>query len=188
MVGLEVSGLLQRANGPPSVQVLSADHLHTPCHLRLAPVHPCPPLAHLSLMQVRNRPSPLVPLAGQLANGQTQAPWPKQSPPGAPQGGVAAPRRVCVTHSHFWAKIVTLDSPRPHSHFWAKIVTPSSPPVHPPPTYDAHLVNRGKQRLRKGVHRVSGCWSLGLGVSRPKPIGDYGYLWILILIHIRPNP
>ena len=108
-------------------------------------------------MQVRKGPNPLVSLAVQLANGQTQAPWPKQSFPEPPQGGVLAARRVCVTHSHFWTKIVTLTHPQ---------LTPSSPPAHPqltpgppPPTYDAHLVNRGTQRLRKSVY---GCLAVGL--------------------------
>jgi hypothetical protein len=104
-----------------------------------------------------------------------------------PPGGVLAARKVCVTHSHFWAKKVTLTHLGPPHIFGPK----KSPPAHPHPplsTYDAHLVNRGTQRLRKSVHRVSGCWSLGAGVSRPKPIGSYGYPWILILIHIRPNP
>ena len=97
---------------------------------------------------------------------------------GPPRGGVRPPQGM--------RNPFTFLGQNTHPEF-----TPSSPRVHPfSPTffYDAHLVNRGTQRLRKGVHRVSGCWSLGTGVSRPKPIGDHRYLWILILIHIRHNP
>ena len=96
---------------------------------------------------------------------------PTAGPPGPPQGGVPEPRRVCVSHSHFWAKIVTLSSPTVHPNF--PQVHHYPPPSSPPSTYDAHLVNRSEQRLRKGVHRVSGCWSLCAGVSRSKTIGDY---------------
>jgi hypothetical protein len=169
-------GLPGRINTPVLVQALPAVHLHTFSHLeadhRPTPVHPWRTCC-------RHR----------YATSQTPChywlasrPMDKRRPPGQsrgsagpPQGGVCDARKVCVTHSHFWAKIVT----------------PVHPPAHPRPplsTYDAHLVNKGKQKLRKGVHRVAGCWSLGAGVSRPKPIGDYGYPWILILIHIRPNP
>lgn len=79
------------------------------------PAKPCPPLEYLLYPQVRNQPNPLVSLAVQLANGQTNPPWPKQRAGRPPQGGVSAPRRVCVTHSHFWAKIVT-PSPPPSTH------------------------------------------------------------------------
>ena len=63
--------------------------------------------------------------AGQWTN--TWPPGQSRGPAGPPGGVSGPPRRVCVTHSHFWAKIVTTVHHRqPHS------------------TYDAHLVNRGE--------------------------------------------
>ena len=159
---------------------------HTPSGNRKSPrpqAHPtpCRPLSNPCVPVTDAGTQPAKPL------GITGCPEPHwtQDPPGArldppegPPGGVSGPRRVCVTHSHFWAKI-------------APQFPLCSPPAHPRPLplfHDAHQVNRGTQKLRKGVYGVSGCWSLGAGVSRPKPIGDHRYLWILILIHIRHNP
>jgi hypothetical protein len=156
---------------------------HTPSDNRgspLLPTRPQParPPAVPGVPAVDTGTQPAKPLgitgcpAGHWTN---KSPLAKAETRQGPQRGVCDARRVCVTHSHFWAKIVTP-------------VHPSAHPRPPLSTYDAHLVNKGKQKVRKGVHRVAGCWSLGAGVSRPKPIGDYGYPWILILIHIRPNP
>ena len=50
-------------------------------------------------------------------------PHPGQSPQQAPPWGVSDPRRVCVTHSHFFPKILT----------------PLSPPSHPSPPPLPHL-------------------------------------------------
>ena len=126
-----VSGFLGRLNGPASVQALSADHLHTPCR-PLA--NPCPPLAYLLCTQVRGQPNPLVLLAVQGVIGHSRPPRCPQQVQQGPPGGVLEPRRVCVSHSHFWTKIVTPSSPP---------LTPSSPPLTPtPPPSPTFLLRR----------------------------------------------
>jgi hypothetical protein len=154
-----------------------------------SPIHPYP-IGQPWIPQAPAPPDPLLPPAQPLrtccrhryATGQTPwyhwmsrapldtaSPRPRLEPPEGPPGGGVRPPQGMRNPFTFLGQ---------NSH-----PRPPQPPFH-----DAHLVNRGTHRLLKGVYGVSGCWSLGTGVSRPKPIGDYGYLWILILIHIRHNP
>ena len=188
-----VSGLLQRVNTSPSVQVLSADHLHTSGRPRSTPSQPlptpCVPVFDAGTQSpkplgITGRPEPQWTQQGQAGHSRPPRATPRvrQGPPGGGAGrpeGMRNPFTFLDQNSHPRS---TPAPPQP------TLRPPFVHPWSPPSFHDAHLVNRGTQRLRKGVHRVSGCWSLGAGVSRPKPIGDYGYLWILILIHIRPNP
>jgi hypothetical protein len=164
-----------RVNTPVLVQALSADHLHTLSHPR--PDHLLTPVQPLRTCSIHRYAKAQTPCHHWLASwpmDKRRPPGQSRDPAGPPRGGMRRPE--CMRNPFTFLG--------QNSH-------PRPPPAHPRPplsTYDAHLVNRGTQKLRKGVHRVSGCWSLGAGVSRPKPIGDYGYPWILILIHIRPNP
>ena len=162
------SGLLWRINDQASTHSPSGNRGSSRPTQPRPPANPCPPLEYLLYPQVRNQPNPLVLLAVQWPAGQTQGPWPKQRFGRPPQGGVSAPRRVCVTHSHFWTKIVTPAHSSPHSHFWAKIVTPSSPPSthrpppssHLPPTTHTWLIE-----VNRGCAKVSiGCLAVGLYV------------------------
>ena len=119
-------------------------------------------------------PAPCVPAVdtgtqGPKPLGMTGCPgghWTKAPPPTLdkapsrpPMGGTWPPQGMRNPLT-FLGQNTHPDSPQPTS----------SPPT---PIYDAHLVNRGAFKPRNGVHTVSGCWSLGAGVSRPKPIGDY---------------
>ena len=93
----------------------------------------------------------------------------------ATPGGVPEPCRVCVSHSHFWAKIVTLSSPTVHPNF--PQVHHCPPQVHPhfphlPPTTHTWLIE-----VNRGCAKVSiGCLAVGLYVPASavqKTIGDY---------------
>ena len=130
-----VSGFLGRLNGPPSVQVLSAVHLHTPSHPRPTPCQPlstpCAPVSSAGTQLAKPLGMTGCP-AGQWTN---KAPLAKARDQQDPPGGVLEPRRVCVTHSHFWAKIVTHHPPRSPFTFLGQNSHPKFTTVHhrPPP-------------------------------------------------------
>ena len=167
-----VSGLLWRVNNQATTYTPSGNRGNsrpTPAPNTSHPrPSPCPALAYLLCTQVRGRPNPLVSLAVQLAIGQTGPPWTRQGQQQGrqdhPRGGVPEPRRVCVSHSHFWAKIVTPSSPQVHH------CPPPSP--HLPPTTHTWLI-----KVNRGCAKVSiGCLAVGLYVPASavqKTIGDY---------------
>ena len=171
-----VSGFLGRLNGPPSVQVLSADHLHTPCHPRPTP---CQPLSTPCVPALSTGTRPAKPLG---ITGCPRGHWTQQPPPvppagpaGPPRGGVLEPRRVCVSHSHFWTKIVTPSSPLPTPS--SPLSTPSSFQVHPPSPHLPSTTHTWLIEVNRGCAKVSiGCLAVGLYVSASavqKTIGDH---------------
>ena len=181
---LGVSGFLGRLNDPPSVQVLSALHLHALSHPRPTPCQPLPSPCVPALSTGTQLAKPLGMTGCPAGQWTSKAPLAKAGDRQGPPGGVLEPRRVCVTHSHFWAKIVTHHPPRfpftflgqnSHPNFTpsSPLSTPSSPPSpHLPPTTHTWLIE-----VNKGCTKVSiGCLAVGLYVPASavqKTIGDY---------------
>ena len=161
------SGLLWRVNNQASTHTPSGNRGNsrpTPGPTACRPLsNPCVPAVDTGTrlakpLGITGCPAGQWTSAGPLDKAEAQ-----QGPPG---GGAGAPQGMRNPFTFLGQ----------NSHPQFTTIYPPSTPTPPHPTYDAHLVNRGEQRLRKGVYRVSGCWSLGPGVSRPKPIGDYRYL------------
>jgi len=169
-----VSGLLQRANGPPSVQALSADHLHTPCYPRPTPSRtlstPCVPVFDAGTQELKPLGMTGCPASQWTEAGPLGLARARRSPPGGGDGrpqGMRNPFTFLDQNSH-------LNSPRPHSHFWAKIITHHPPPFRPlPPTTHTWLieVNRGCAKVSMGV------WLLVFR-SRRQPSKTYRGLWV----------
>ena len=115
---------------------------------------------------------------GRLGHGRATSRTARATP-----GGVLEPRRVCVTHSHFWAKILTPNSPRSPFTFLGQNSRPKLTTVHhrPPPSTTVHplppTTHTWLIEVNKGCAKVSiGCMAVGLYVPASavqKTIGDY---------------
>ena len=144
------SGLLWRVNNQASTHTPSGNRGNnrpTPGPTTCQPLsNPCVPALYTG-----TQPAKPLGITGCPAGQWTSAgPLDKAEAQQGPPGGVLEPRRVCVTHSHFWAKIVTPSSP-PSTH---------RPPPLPliPPTTHTWLIE-----VNRGCAKVSiGCLAVGL--------------------------
>ena len=119
------SGLGGRVNPPLSTHTPSGNR---GSHQPQASPTPCCPLSNPCVPVTdagTQRAKPLGITGCPEPHWTQDPPGPRLEPPEGPPGGVSGPRRVCVTHSHFWAKILTPGPPP---------VPLCSTPAHPPST------------------------------------------------------